>query len=278
MTDVLSTAAGLVLLAVPSLALPAALRIGGLARFAVAALVAAAATIVAVFVVLSLVDQLTRGWILVGQAIVAAGSAGAWTLAGRPPPPRGYVDAIREGVRTAPGHPAVMAFGAAVVLALAVQLFAAIAVAPNNWDSMTYHLSRAAYWLQNHSATQFFPGSIRQNGAPPNAEMLQAWTMAITGTDRFAQVVQWLALVGIAAAVFGGARLLGFARPASIFAAALFVALPQPILQATTTQNDLVVTFFIAAAALFGVSGLRNGSRGELAVAGAAAGLAIGTK
>ena len=278
MTDVLATVAGLLLLAVPALALPAALRIAGPARFAIAALVAAAGTVVAVFIALSLVDELTRGWILLGQVVVAALSLAAWVLAGRPAPARGYARAFREAARAAPGHPAVAVLAGLVVVALAVQLFMAIAVAPNNWDSMTYHLSRAAYWLQNHSATQFFPGTIRQNGAPPNAEMLQAWTMAITGTDRFAQVVQWLALVGLATAIYGGARLLGFARPAAVFAAALFAAMPQPILQATTTQNDLIVTFFIAAATLFAVSGLRSGSRGELAVAGAAAGLAIGTK
>src|SRR6266511_3109589 len=183
MTDVLSAAAGAALLATPAVTLPAALRVPGRAPFVVAALVAAAASVVAVFIALSLADLLTRGWILLGQFGVAGASLAAWHLVGRPAPPRGYVSALRTGVGAARAHPAVAALTLVVAVALALQLFMAVAVAPNNWDSMTYHLSRAAYWLQNHSATQFFPGTVRQNGSPPNAEMLQAWTMAVTGTD-----------------------------------------------------------------------------------------------
>ena len=70
---------------------------------------------------------------------------------------------------------------------------------------MTYHLARIGYRLENHSAKPFGGGSIRQNGSPPNAEMIQGWTMAVARTDRLANVVQWLALVGTAIAIFSGA-------------------------------------------------------------------------
>jgi hypothetical protein len=102
--------------------------------------------------------------------------------------------------------------------------------------------------------------------------------MLLTGTDRWVEVVQWAALVGLALTTYAGARFLRFGVPASAFAAALFVVLPMPILQATTTQNDLVVSFFIAAAALFTARGIRDRHIGDLAVVGAATGLAIGTK
>src|SRR6266511_3584605 len=100
MTDVLSAAAGAALLATPAVTLPAALRVPGRAPFVVAALVAAAASVVAVFIALSLADLLTRGWILLGQFGVAGASRAAWHLVGRPAPPRGYVAAER---RHAPG-------------------------------------------------------------------------------------------------------------------------------------------------------------------------------
>jgi hypothetical protein len=181
-------------------------------------------------------------------------------------------------VAAAREHPALATLLGFVAVALVVDGLVALLVAPSNWDSMTYHLSRAAYWLQFHSADHYPGGTVRQLGSPPNAEMLQAWTMLLSGTDRFASLVQWIALLGLGTTVFSGARLLGFPAPASLFAAGLFVAMPQPILQASTTQNDLVVSFLVTASALFAVRGLRDRAHGDLAVAAAAGGLAVGAK
>jgi hypothetical protein len=97
--------------------------------------------------------------------------------------------------------------------------------------------------------------------------------MLVSGTDRWTQLVQSAALVGLALTIYSGARFLRFDQVASAFAAGLFVVLPMPILEAATTQNDLVVSFFIAATALFTARGLRDRNLGDLAVAAAAAGL-----
>ena len=40
-----------------------------------------------------------------------------------------------------------------VKLFLGVQLFIGVLTAPNNWDSMTYHLPRVEHWLRNKSFT-----------------------------------------------------------------------------------------------------------------------------
>ena len=45
----------------------------------------------------------------------------------------------------------------------------AIEVLSNNWDSMAYHLSRAAYWLQEGSLAHYSGASVRQIANPPNA-------------------------------------------------------------------------------------------------------------
>ena len=269
--------AGTLLCAVPVVVLPAVLRIRGTAFALAAGMVAGAATIVLVFIGLSLARLLTPAGILLAQTGVAGVSALAWKLAGMPslrwrrPSWQAAAGAIRA-------DPALAVLITAVTAALALQFFMAIAIAPNNWDAMTYHLSRAAYWLQNHSALRWQGGTVLQLGYPSGAEMLQAWTMALAGTDRFVQLVQWLSLVGIALMIFSLARLIDFQPRAAAFAAALFIALPQPLLQATSAQNDLVVTFFLLAALTFGLRGLRDRSSGDLVVASVALGLAIGTK
>jgi hypothetical protein len=278
MVDVLSTLAGVGLLAIASITFACVLRIRGRAAFAGAALVITGAIIVLSTIVLSLPKDLTRGGLLLCEAVVAAVAAGAWIATGRPRPVGGWRPRVGEARIAVSAHPALAVLVGMAIAAAALALVLTIAVAPSNWDSMTYHLSRAAYWLQQHSARQIPGGSLRQLNSAPNGEILQAWTMGITGTDRFVGVVQWLSLLGVAACVYLGARLLDFARGAALFAAALFVVLPEPILQASSTQNDLVVALFVAAAAVFGMRGLRDGALGDLVVAALAVGLAIGTK
>src|SRR5439155_25524951 len=50
------------------------------------------------------------------------------------------------------------------------------------------------------------------------------------------------------------------------------------LLEATTTQNDLLVAFFVGATAFFGVRGIRDVNTGDLVIAAMALGLAVGAK
>src|SRR4051794_23592514 len=278
MAGALSTILGLALLGATAVLVPSVLRITGRAHFLLAAYVSAAATIVATAIVLSILNELNRGGWLIGEALVAAAAFAGWRLRGRPAPVGGWLPS-RAGLREfAAASPIATAAAGLAALAMSVQFVVALLVAPNNWDSMTYHLSRAAYWLQHDSARHFAGGTLRQVANAPNAELLQAWTMSMTGTDRYVELVQWSALAGLAVAIYAGARLLRFGRGPAVFAGALFVLLPEPLMQATTTQNDLVVALFLVTAGLFAVKGLRDRHVGELVVSGAALGLAVGTK
>lgn len=274
-------AIGVALVAVPAVLVPVVLNVTGLAARGVAALVCGAANVVLVGTLVSFVDGFERPFLLAGHALVAALVVVVWRRAGSPAPIdgtdlRGVVHASRNGARE---HPAVAAAVVLAAVALAVQLFLGIAVAQTNWDVLSYHLSRAAYWLQYDSVTQFPGGSARQLGYPPNAELLQAWTMELSRGDRFVSVVQWLSGIGMALACFVAARALGFGRSGAVLAGALLIAMPIPILQTTTAQNDVAVSFFLLAAVAFALRGLRGaGHHGDLVVAGAALGLAVGTK
>jgi hypothetical protein len=278
MLDALGTLVGVALLVVGSVAIACALDVRGRAGFVAGAMVIAAASVVLATIVLSLFDAFTQFGLIVTGLLIAAGGVAGWARAGRPRPPGGWRTSPRVAWAAARAYPVLTFLVVVATLAMALQLLMGVDVAPTNWDSMSYHLSRAAYWLQQHSATHFSGGSIRQLGSAPNGEILQAWSLAITGTDRFVAMVQWLALVGIAFCTYFGAGLLGFDRRSSVFAAALFVVLPQPILQSSSTQNDLIAAFFVLATAMFAVRGLRDRHPGDVAVAALAAGVAVGTK
>lgn len=273
------TLAGALLLTATALLTVVTLRVRGIAAAVIAVLLVAAAEIVLLTIALSLVYALKPGWMLLGQLAVAALAFGAWLGAGRPTPELDRsLPTRRDAVDWGRRHPAAAGMAVVAALALALQFVMGVAVAPNNWDSMTYHLARVAYWLEFDSVLHFHNGTLRQIANPPNGEYLQGWTMLLSGGDRLVATVQWLALIGLAAAIAGMARNLRFGHPAALFAAALFVVLPQPILQATSSQNDLIVAFFTVAALYFGFRGARDRRSADLVLLGVALGLAVGTK
>src|SRR5581483_3185660 len=120
-----------------------------------------------------------------------------------------------------------------------------------NWDALTYHLSRAAAWHQNGSLGFFPAHTPRENFLPANAEIQILYTMVFTHGDRLAALPQLAAQLALLVAIFGIARRLGFARANAAFASLLFATLSEVVLEATTAQNDLVVTAYVLVAAYF---------------------------
>lgn len=255
----------------------AILGIRGAAAAFAAALIVAAATIFTISLVLSLLDSYDRSLLIAGNLVVLAVMVGLWIRGGRRRPLL-HLPSLGDLRVEAAGHPYLTAILLALALAMGVEAVLALGVAPNNYDSMFYHLSRIGYWMQNDSILPFDGGSIFQLQHPPNAEILQAWTMELIRGDRFAQFVQWLALAGLVCVIYAGARFLDFSRAASLFAAAVFGTLPLPVLEATSTQNDLVAAFFVSAAALFLIRAVASSRPGDGIVGALALGLAVGTK
>ncbi len=130
---------------------------------------------------------------------------------------------------------------------LAITAFTAMASLPNTWDSMTYHLPRIEHWLQNRSFA-FYPTAIpRQLDSNILAE---EWILAfrsLRDSYQGANLVQWLAYAGCILLSGRIVRDLGGARSAEAMGMLLTATLPMAILQASSTQTDLVMAFFAMA-------------------------------
>jgi hypothetical protein len=167
-----------------------------------------------------------------------------------------------------------------VAVVAGVTLVVALAAAPNTWDSMTYHLPRVEQWLARGSVAHFPTAIDRQVWQPPFAEYLVTLSVALTGGgDRLANLVQWGAALGAAVAAARVTRLLGGGAPAAWTAMAIVGTVPAVVLQASSTQNDLVAALWVTATAAFALSAWG----GPVAAAlpgwlGASLGLGIGTK
>ncbi len=110
-------------------------------------------------------------------------------------------------------------------------------------------------------------------------EILILTLQALFGSDRLANLVQWLAFVGALVAVSGISRALGAGKHARLAGIGFAAVVPMAVLQATSTQNDLVEAFWLLAFAYFVVLGqLRSLSTAECVATGLALGMSILTK
>jgi hypothetical protein len=251
--------------------LAASLRLASPVAFVLAVWLAATGEIVLLTEILSPLS-LARGWgYAAGEAVLLAVAIAVWRRRGSPRPPALPRVALGPALRA---HPVLAFLAAVVALAFVYQAFIAIGTPPNNWDSLAYHLSRAAGWMQAHGVEYLPAHTERQNAFQPNAEIMILWTFAFIARDTFAAVPQLLAGVVLLVSVYGIGRRLGFSRPAALLPALLGATLTEIALQTVTTQNDLFAAAFVLACAYFALGRARI----DLVLAGAALGLALGTK
>ncbi|GIJ46835.1 hypothetical protein Val02_37210 [Virgisporangium aliadipatigenens] len=233
----------------------AALLVGGTAVVAVEAL--------------SHWTRLTFGGVLavwLGGCVVAAAGAVA---RGRPslPPFRGRLSGLGRAERVG-----VVALAGLV----SVELLLALLSAPNTYDSLSYHLPRIEHWVAQHSVEPYAIAIARQVAYPPGAEYLLVHLRVLTGGDRFYAGVAWGAGVLCLLAVSRVAAQLGGGRRAQLIAAFVAGTAPTVVLEASSTQTDIIVALWVVAAATLVLDGISGPTR--VVFVAVAAGLAGVTK
>ncbi|HWE80786.1 MAG TPA: hypothetical protein VG265_03990 [Gaiellaceae bacterium] len=249
----------------------ASLRLRGVVSALLAGYLVLVANIALVTWALSPFHVVTRAGLLVAELVLLAVAVGVWWRRGRPLFPLPSI----TGLRGLAGDPVTAAFVLVLVAVLVYELVVALTAAPNNWDSLTYHLSRAADWNQHHSIEWIANAPTqRMNEFQPLAEQEILFGFAAAGSGMLYALPQFVAQLAILVAVYGASRRLGFERLASVRGAALLATFGSFALQSTTAQNDLVAASFpiVAACLLLGSLPL------ETVLAGAALGLGVGAK
>jgi hypothetical protein len=252
--------------------LACSLRLESIVATLLAAYVLAIAELVALTLVLSPIHAVTRTGLTVAELAVLAGAIAVWNRAGRPRPP---VARLGTRVREVTHNVATLVLSLAVGLSAAYQLLLVLTVPANNWDSLTYHLPRAASWVQ-HSGIHWIADAPteRMNEFGALAEQVLLALFVTTGSGRLHALPQFVALGALSLGVFGIARRLGETVTAAAFVALLFATFPVVVTEATTAQNDLVAASLVVASVMFALGGTRR----ETGLAGIAVGLALATK
>ena len=161
----------------------------------------------------------------------------------------------------------------------AINLYFVVKTAPHTWDSMTYHLARMAYYIQRGNLNVFDANYWAQVVHPKNSTLLFIFAFLDSGrNENLTQLVQYIAYWTGILTVYGIARGIGSSRYGSLFAGIVFGLLTESLMQAITTQNDLLI------AALFGcaVYGIISWGKVEasryLVLSSTAIAIAVGVK
>jgi hypothetical protein len=151
--------------------------------------------------------------------------------------------------------------------------------APHNWDSMTYHLARVAYYLQHNNLTSFNTNYWAQVVHPQNSSLLLLYTYLISGhNENLTQLVQFVSYWIAVCSVYAISTKVGNSKTQSVFAAMVSALLIEWLMQATTTQNDLILTAYLGATVYFLLMFRETQKLSYLIWAASAIGLSIGTK
>ncbi|MGH2571077.1 MAG: glycosyltransferase family 39 protein [bacterium] len=151
---------------------------------------------------------------------------------------------------------------------------------PSSWDGVSYHLPYPLHWLQSGELATLFPpvGDPSNAYYPLAGEMLFYWGLLSTGSDLWSSVAQIAPTVLGALALAGIARRCGASRSVALSAGVLWVAVPLVLRLSVEPMVDLLVADFMFSAIYFLLQALDAPRTRPMLLAGAALGLAAGTK
>jgi hypothetical protein len=250
----------------------ASARLSSLVSTLLVAYLALVAATAGVVVALSPYRLVTSNGLLVAEIALLGAAVAVWVVRGRPAVPLGPA---RVAFGRLARRPEMLAFVAAILALLGYELLLGVAMPPLNWDSLTYHLPRAAAWAQHHGYF-WVPNAPtdRINEFQPLAEQELLFLFAASGGGALTALPQYVAGLAILVAVYGIARRVGFDILASAGAALLLATLSLVGLEAMTAQNDLVAASF----PVVGVCLMLGETRLESGLAGVAVAFGLGTK
>ena len=159
-----------------------------------------------------------------------------------------------------------------------ISLFLALFVPSNSGDSMTYHLARIGFWLQNHSLAHFETSELRQIIFPINSEIMNLWPMIFLKRDYLAVMNEYFAYWGCLFVLFAFLKYLKFSTKRILWAIFILASLPAVILESSSAQTNLIMGFLLFCSLYLFVFGTREKDNTAVIFSAISYAIALGTK
>lgn len=159
-----------------------------------------------------------------------------------------------------------------IILILFLTFIQGFFSAPSTTDSMVYHIPRVLYWIQNQTVEQYVIRNAH-DFMPPFAEFILLHLYSIFGNDRMLFLSQWLAFVAVIYLTGLISMKIGLPEKLKRLCQLVVAVLPIGVLQASSSQTDMVTAVFIMLSLYFAFSLLENFSYRNLFLFGVSLGL-----
>jgi len=159
-----------------------------------------------------------------------------------------------------------------------ITFFTAIFSPPNNWDSMTYHMSRVQFWMQNNDVSFFNTNNFRQNIMPPFSGFFLLNLQILSNSDSFANLIQWVSLFICIFTTSLICKEFGLDKRMQLISGFFICSMPTAILESSTTQNDLLLASYFLLFYYYQLLALKNPTGLNLIFSGLALGIGVLTK
>jgi hypothetical protein len=137
-------------------------------------------------------------------------------------------------------------FGTMLVVGI-TNLILVLFTVPNEWDSMTGHLNRAIRYIQHGTMAHFGGTNWNMDTYPKSLTSVQIYCYLISGNIENAfKFIHHLSYYITLIAVFGIAQRIGRNLSASIFCALAYGMFLDFLMQAITTETDIVLTAYLS--------------------------------
>ncbi|WP_138483503.1 ArnT family glycosyltransferase [Dyadobacter bucti] len=172
----------------------------------------------------------------------------------------------------------IILFGTLAVIAV-TNLILVLFTAPNEWDSMTGHLNRAIRYIQRGTMEHFGGTNWNMDTYPKSPTTIQIFTYLISGNIENAfKFIHHASYYVTLVSVFGIAQRIGRSLSASFFCALAYGMFLDFLMQAVTTETDIVLTAYLSCLLYFLFTYYTTRDNRYLYLAGMAFGIAFGHK
>lgn len=150
---------------------------------------------------------------------------------------------------------------------------------PNEWDSMTGHLNRAIRYIQRGTMEHFGGANWNMDTYPKSPTTIQIYCYLISGKIENAfKLIHHLSYYITLISVFGIAQRIGRNLSASIFCALAYGMFLDFLMQAVTTETDIILTAYLSCLLYFLFTYYSTRDNKYLYLSGITFGIALGHK
>ncbi|AFK02943.1 hypothetical protein Emtol_1801 [Emticicia oligotrophica DSM 17448] len=148
---------------------------------------------------------------------------------------------------------------------------------PNEWDSMTGHLVKCAYYLQNGNMNRMQGTTWTIDYYPNSLPTLQMFFYHLLGEQGF-KIIHYLSYWMFSISAYGISLKITNNKTASVFVFLVSALLPTALVQATTTETDIVLSAYLGSLTYFMFAFKASPTRLNLGLIALVAGIWIGHK